>query len=335
MSADAPLSIDVVVVAFNRFDLTQSCLHHLASQTRPYRLTVCDNGSTDDTATRTRAMRPDAEVVRFATNQAFSVACNAGVAAGDGDVVVLLNNDVDCRPDFLERLVGPLEAEPSVGSVAALSIRPDQQHIDSIGMTCDATLSGFARLQGRPIADAASASPVLTGPAGSAAGYRRAAWEEVGGLDERFFAYNEDFDLGLRLRSAGWETVAAPDAICVHLGSATHGHRTAWQRDHAGFGRGYVLRRYGLLRGAGAARVALTELVVVVGDAVISLDLAAARGRLRGWRAARGLPARPLPPPEAIDRAITLRTALALRRGVYASAGIAGSRPLRRRRAPS
>ena len=42
------------------------------------------------------------------------------MAAGDGDVVVLLNNDVDCRPDFLERLVAPLERDPALGSVAAL-----------------------------------------------------------------------------------------------------------------------------------------------------------------------------------------------------------------------
>jgi len=311
MPASTPLSIDVVVVAFNRFDLTESCLRHLAAQTREHRLIVCDNGSTDDTAGQVRAMRPDAEVVRFEANQAFSVACNAGVAAGGGDVVVLLNNDVDCRPDFLERLVAPLRDYPLIGSVAALSIRPDESHIDSIGMTSDVTLSGFLRLQGRPIAEARSADPVLTGPAGAAAAYRRAAWDQVDGLDEHFFAYNEDFDLGLRLRVAGWGTVAAPDAVCVHLGSATHGHRTAWQRGHGGFGRGYLLRRYNLLRGRGAARTALTEVVVIVGDALISRDLAAGRGRLRGWRAARSLPARQRPPREALDGAITLRDALA------------------------
>lgn len=317
MPAADPLSIDVVIVAFNRFDLTESCLRHLATQTREYKLVVVDNGSTDDTAGQVRAMRPDAELVRFESNQAFSVACNAGVAAGGGDIVVLLNNDVDCRPDFLERLAAPLQDDPGLGSVAALSIRPDGEHIDSIGMTCDATLSGFLRHQGRPIADATLAQPVLTGPAGAAAAYRRSAWDEVGGLDEHFFAYNEDFDFGLRLRIAGWGTVAATDAVCVHLGSATHGLRSAWQRDHAGFGRGYLLRRYGLLRGRGAARAALTEAIVIVGDALISRDLAAGRGRLRGWRAARTLPARTPPPPAAIDDSITMRDALEMRRGVY------------------
>jgi N-acetylglucosaminyl-diphospho-decaprenol L-rhamnosyltransferase len=317
MPARAPLSIDVVVVAFNRFDLTESCLRHLAAQTPPYRLIVCDNGSADDTAARTGRLRPDAELVRFESNQPFAVACNAGVTAGDGDIVVLLNNDVDCRPDFLERLVAPLQADPSIGSVAALCIRPDGERIDSIGLTSDVTLSGFPRLQGRSIAEAGLTRPVLTGPAGTAAAYRRTAWEQVEGLDEHFFAYNEDFDLALRLRVAGWATAAAPDAVGVHLGSATHGHRSAWQRRHGGFGRGYVLRRYGLLGGSGAVRSALTESLVVVGDALISRDLSAARGRLAGWRAAGRLPSRARPPQEAIDASITLRDAIALRRGVY------------------
>ena len=320
MAPGAPLSIDVVVVSFNRFDLTESCLTHLAAQTREHRLILVDNGSTDDTAQRTRDLRPDADVLRFEQNQAFSVACNAGVGVGDGDVVVLLNNDVDCRPSFLERVVAPLERDPAIGSVAPLCIRPDERFIDSIGMTSDITLSGFQRLQGHPIADASLAEPTLTGPAGSAAAYRRAAWEEVGGLDEKFFAYNEDFELGLRLRVAGWATIAAPDAVGVHIGSATHGHRSAWQRDHAGFGRGYVLRRYGLLRGRAGARAALTEVLVVVGDALISRDVAAIRGRLRGWRAAGALSAREYPPPAAIDATITLRDAIALRRGVYSGA---------------
>ena len=98
----------------------------------------------------------------------------------------------------------------------------------------------------------------------------------------------EDFDLALRLRSAGWRTVVAADAVGVHLGSATHGHRSAWQRRHGGFGRGYVLRRYGVLRGRTAPRTLVTEAVVVLGDLAISRDLAALRGRLAGWRAAPG-----------------------------------------------
>ena len=312
-----PLSVDVAVVAYNRYDLTESCLRHLAAQTREHRLIVCDNGSTDGADARVAADWPDATHLRMETNRGFAEACNAAVAAGDGDVVVLLNNDVDCRPDFLDRVVAPLEADDAVGSVAALCVRPGGERIDSIGLTMDATLSPFPRLQGRPVAEAGAASPVLVGPAGTAAAYRRTAWEQIGGLDERIFAYGEDFDLALRLRAAGWEAAAAPDAAGIHLGSATHGHRTARQRRNGGFGRAYLMRRYGILRSPAGPRAAFTEALVVAGDAIISRDLEALKGRVAGWRAAGGLPRRALPPSAAFDEGITLRDAIALRRGVY------------------
>jgi GT2 family glycosyltransferase len=311
------LSIDVAVVAFNRYDLTSSCLTHLAAQTREHRLIVCDNGSTDGAGERVAADWQAATHLRMETNRGFAEACNATIAAGNGDVVVLLNNDVDCRPDFLERVVAPLEADPAVGSVAALCIRPGGERIDSIGLTMDRTLSPFPRLQGQPVAEASSPATVLVGPAGTAAAYRRSAWEQVDGLDERIFAYGEDFDLALRLRAAGWETVGAPDAAGIHLGSATHGHRTARQRRNGGFGRAYLMRRYGILRGRAALRAAFTEALVIAGDAVISRDVEALRGRLAGWRAAAGLPRRQLPPAAAFDEGITLRDAIDLRRGVY------------------
>jgi GT2 family glycosyltransferase len=315
-----PLSIDVVIAAFNQYDLTESCLRHLREQTRAHRVVVCDDGSTDGTAQRLAREWPAVHVVGTADNRGFARASNAAAAAGDGDVVVMLNNDVECRPDFLERLLAPLERDAGVGSVAALCVRPGGDVIDSVGLTADRTFSPFARLRGRPVAEAASTRPVLVGAAGTAAAYRRDVWDALGGLDERIFAYGEDFDLALRLRAAGWGTTAATDAVGVHLGSGTFGHRSAWQRRQGGFGRAYLVRRYRVLRGPAAVRTAFTEVLVVAADAVVSRDLAAFRGRVAGWRTAAGLPPLAPPPAAAIDQGIGLREMLALRRGVYTGA---------------
>ena len=310
-------SIDVVLVAYNRYELTESCLRHLQAQTVAHKLIVVDNGSTDRTRARLRAEWPAAQLVCFDENQGFPKACNSGAASGSGEIVVLVNNDVDCRADMLEHLIAPL-ADPRVGSVASLMLQPGGALIDSIGLAVDPTLAGFPRLQGHPVDRAREVVPVLAGPSGTVAAYRRSAWEQAGGLDEKMVAYMEDFDLALRMRIAGWRTVAAPDAVGIHLGSATHGHRSASQRYNGGFGRGYMLRRYEILRRRVALRTLLTEAVVVLGDLAISHDLRALRGRLAGWRAARGLTPLPLPPAESIDVRIGLRDSLALRRGVYA-----------------
>jgi N-acetylglucosaminyl-diphospho-decaprenol L-rhamnosyltransferase len=312
-------SIDVVVAVHNHYELTRDCLEHLARQTVTHRAIVVDDGSSDNTPERLRRDWPDVTVIELGGNYGYTKAVNRGVSAGEGECVVLLNNDVQLRPDCLERLVAPLRDDPTVGSVAAAMLTPDERTIDSVGVSADTTLAGFARLQGRPVADAALRAPVLTGPEGTTGAYRRSAWEQVGGLDETIVAYMEILDLALRLRTAGWVSAGAPQACGVHLGSSTYGRRSARQRRMAGFSRGYLLRRYGVLRGRAVARALLTEAAVVAADLAICHDTQALRGRVQGWRAGAGLQRHAPPPDEAIDRSISLWKSLQLRRSAVAS----------------
>src|ERR1700733_4619452 len=96
-------SVDVVIVTYNRYDLTDSCLRHLRAQTFAHHVIVVDNNSTDGTPARVRAEWPDVQLKCLDRNYGFAVGCNRGVAAGSGEIVVLLNNDVHCRADFLAR----------------------------------------------------------------------------------------------------------------------------------------------------------------------------------------------------------------------------------------
>jgi N-acetylglucosaminyl-diphospho-decaprenol L-rhamnosyltransferase len=270
---------------------------------------------------RLREEFPDAQVVELGANLGFPVACNRGVRAGTGEIVVLLNNDVDCRPDFLERLVAPFCDDERIGSVAALLLTPAEDRIESFGLVVDATLAGYPRLRGSTPGAAQVAQALPLGPSGAAGAYRRQAWEEVGGLDEGVLFYGEDVDIALRLHAAGWATAAVSDAVALHIGSATAAHRSAWQRYQGGFARGYFLRRYGVFRRSAAMRAAATEAIVVVGDALVfSHDLVALRGRIAGWRAARGR-GRTALPRGAVDDRITFSRSLRLRFGVYTERG--------------
>jgi GT2 family glycosyltransferase len=280
---------------------------------------VCDNGSTDGTPEHLREHFPEVRLIELRANVGFGAACNRGVRAGTSDVVVLLNNDVECPPDFLERLGASFELDNSIGSASALLLMPGEARIESFGLAVDPTLAGYPRLRGAPRECAQTTDPVLVGPSGAAGAYRRAAWEQVGGLDEGVFAYAEDVDLALRVRAGGWETAGAIDAVGVHIGSASAVTRSNWQRYQGGFARGYFLRRYGILHGSAAVRALITEALVVVGDAVVfSHDLAALRGRIDGWGAARGRE-RLHPPEHVIDRRITFVQSVKLRLGVYAA----------------
>jgi GT2 family glycosyltransferase len=313
-------SIDVIIPVHNGSGLTHACLTHLSAQTVPHAVIVCDNGSTDGTPEHVRRFFPDVRVIELGANVGFPAACNRGANEGSGDVVVLLNNDVEPRPDFLEHLVAPFRDDEHLGSVTSLLLVPGEQSIESFGLAVDPTLAGYPRLRGLPAREAQATDPILIGPSGAAGAYRRKAWQEVGGLDEGVFAYAEDVDLALRIRAAGWLTTAATDAVAIHIGSASAVTRSAWQRYQGGFARGYFLRRYGVLRSRVAARALVTEALVVLGDAVVfSHDLAALRGRLAGWRAAAGKPHILRPPQETIDDRITFVKSVGLRLNVYSA----------------
>jgi GT2 family glycosyltransferase len=285
------LNIDIIIPVHGGWPLTKRCLEYLRRQTVEHRVFVVDNASPDASGERVSEDFPEVTAIPMGTNRGFGAACNAGIAAAEGAVVVILNNDVDCDPNFLEEATAPL-ADAQVGMVAPQLLRPGRRTIDSVGLAADVTLAGFPRLQGHPAPAAQVETPLLLGPTGAAAIYRRSAWEDAGGFDERIFVYQEDLDVALRIRAAGWRAASAPAAVGVHAGSAPAGRRSAWQREQAGFARGYLLRRYGVLRSA-PVRALATEAAVVAGDLAASRDAAAARGRLRGWRAAAGLATHP------------------------------------------
>ena len=311
-------SIDVVVPVHGGWELTRRCLETLSAQTVHHRVFVVDNASPDDTARHVSEGRAGVDLVPMGANRGYSAAVNAGTAAGDGEIVVVLNNDVECDRDFLERLVAPLETEPRVGMTTPLLLRPGREKVDGAGLVVDSTLAAWPRLQGRPVSESGTDDGVHAGPSGAAGAFRREALESAGGFDERIFLYGEDLDAVLRLRAAGWEAVLAPDAVAVHVGGASTGRRSRWQRRHFAWARGYLLRRWGVLRTRAAARTLFLEAAAVVGDLAASRDLAALTGRVAGWRAARGLERRELPR-QAVDP-MGWRENVRRRRGDYADA---------------
>jgi N-acetylglucosaminyl-diphospho-decaprenol L-rhamnosyltransferase len=286
-------SIDVVIPTWNGRDLLESCLKSLEGQTLGHSVIVVDNGSQDDTAELVRERFPNVLLVKLERNYGFAGAVNRGVERGEGQFVVLVNNDVECDPAFLDQIVAPFEDE-RVGMVAGLLLRPGREAIDGYGIECDATLAAYPRFADAPYPVTRVHDDGLLGPSGGAAAYRRDAYSAAGGLDEGTFAYMEDVDLALRLRDSGWGAVGAPGATGIHLGSATFGHRSRAQVEIAGASRAYMLRKYGVLgRGLTTGVWALgVEVGVTLIDTIAGRDLAAARGRVNGWKRAAGRHAR-------------------------------------------
>jgi N-acetylglucosaminyl-diphospho-decaprenol L-rhamnosyltransferase len=309
------MTIDVVIPTWNGRELLERCLESLERQTVEHRVIVVDNGSSDDTVEVVLERYPAAHLVELERNYGFAGGVNRGVEQGDGQFVVLVNNDVECDPHFLEELIAPFSHE-RVGMTAGLLLRPGRAAIDNYGLECDATLAAFPRFAGAPYPETRVDDDNLLGPSGGAAAYRRDALTAVGGFDERMFAYMEDVDLALRLRTHGWLAAGSPKATGIHLGSATIGHRSRWQVEIAGVSRAYMLRKYDVLgHGLTTAAWALAvEAGVTLLETVTGRDLAAARGRLRGWKAGAG--ARQSLPDGAVNRELRFRDGVRRRAAV-------------------
>lgn len=285
----------VVIPTLNARDLLAEALEHLEAQTVGHDVVVVDNASTDGTSELLAERFPDVRVLRMGENLGFGRAVNRGVAAAETDAVVLINNDVLCAPDFVERLLEPLEAGAAMAAGVLLQHdRPEL--VDSAGIELDTTLRSWDSLWNRPVAQlAGTAEPV--GPCGGAAAFRVDAFREVGGFDERFFAYWEDVDLALRLRLAGHTCVRAERARALHKHGQTLGAASPAQRRLEAFGRAYVLARYRVARTDVATRlkIAVLDWPVLLVHLVVRREIAPLRERWRGTR--NGLERPPLRAP--------------------------------------
>lgn len=301
----------VYIPNFNGAAQLGRTLRGLAAQTREADVVLVDNGSEDDSVELARQELPGIKVLELGENLGFGPALNRAVAAHPADAVILLNNDAEPEPRFVEALLDGLTGgADSVAGVLLQERAPEL--IDSAGVVADSTLMGFDHLHGEPAEAAATAAEPL-GPTGGAALYRREAFEAVGGFDERIFLYYEDLDLALRMRAAGGRCRLAPEARALHAYSASLGAASAAKYARTGWSRGYMLRRYGVMRNPRLALRALAcEGALCAGQLLKDRTAAGLKGRLRGWRDGAGLEPREVAGAGLLD--LSAREALARRR---------------------
>ncbi len=217
-------NISVVVVTWNGLHLLQPCVAALQAQTVAHELVIVDNGSADGTAAWVGEALPGATLVALPTNLGFAGGNNAGIRVAGGELIVLINNDTLPDPDFLAELIAPHLAHRRLGATAGVLTFAHQPHlVASAGIAVGRDGVHRDLWATWPVTDLPAGPVPIFGASGGAACYRRAALDDVGLLDEQFFAYLEDADLAWRLRLRGWETWLAPRARIRHIYSATSG----------------------------------------------------------------------------------------------------------------
>ena len=228
LSAHHGAGMALVTVTHNSASTVERLLGSIDLHLPGARVIVVDSGSTDGSATAARAAAPRATVIELGENVGFGSASNAGVAAVEEPICVLINPDAELVDASLADLAADLLA-PGVPEriLAPAVLSPDGSRQQTGHLDPDSRLLWVKAL----VPPAALPAPLrtLVDPWRSQRS-RRVGWavgaclvaptvtlRRLGPFDERIFLFGEDLDLGLRAADAGVETVFRPDARVVHL----------------------------------------------------------------------------------------------------------------------
>ena len=221
MSGEHPL-VYVIVLNWNRWPDTAECLQSCRGLTYPrYRLLLVDNGSTDGSEARLRALFPDLEILQTGENLGFAGGNNAGIhhALDRGaEYVWLLNNDAVVDPAALNELVAVAHRDARVGVAGSkILYYGDPQRLNCAGGRIS-RLTGFPYNRGRGALDRGQFDRVedVDYVLGCSCLIRAEAMRHAGLMDHRFFLYFEDAEWNFRLRRRGWRLVLAPRSVVWH-----------------------------------------------------------------------------------------------------------------------
>ena len=218
--------VSVIIPSWRRPDLLQECLSHLTEQTIPrdnHEIIVVENEAQPETASVVQ-LPANARIIPLTENLGTTGSVNFALQQSSSRYVLLLNNDVELDPHFLEVLIAVLQGNPKCGFATGKLLNARRR--DTLDGAGDALLCGGGSYRlGHDDPDHGQfdqAVPIIAG-CGAATLFRRSVLDEIGGLDDDFFAYLDDVDLGLRAQLAGYQGIYTPQAVAWHLGSASLG----------------------------------------------------------------------------------------------------------------
>jgi GT2 family glycosyltransferase len=215
--------VTVIIVNWNGKHFLDTCLTSLRNQSfKDFEVILVDNGSSDGSAEYVRGHFPEVQLIALGENRGFTGANIAGWEQARGKLIVLLNNDTETHPHWLQEIHNASVQFPQAGSFASKMLYFDQRdRIDNCGFVL--TSAGVTMDLGRGEKDGSAwATPrKVFGACGGAAAYRRKMLDEMGFLDDDFFMTYEDVDLSFRSQLHGYECVFVPAAVVYHRYRAT------------------------------------------------------------------------------------------------------------------
>lgn len=267
------VDVSIIIVHWNVPSLLEACLASIQRErfSAATEIIVVDNGSDTPALREVIARHPAVQPLFLGENRGYAAGCNAGLRAARGSAALLLNPDTEVLAGALETMWTTLRVARHVGMVAPILMNPNGS-LQSAGYR----FPGIANV----VLDLLPAPPRLLEsslngrfspgdgvtpyrvdyPLGAAMLVRRAAWEDVGLLDEGYGMYCEEIDWARRFAERGWTILVAPSARLVHHGGSSTRQRAEAMRLALWESRARYLARWGTPR-----QRALIPRIVVLG----------------------------------------------------------------------
>jgi GT2 family glycosyltransferase len=225
--------VSVIILTYNGIRLLRLCLPSvLASKYSNLEIIVADNASSDGSAEWLASTHPSVLVVRHPSNLLFCAGNNRAVDHASGEYIVLLNNDVEVEPSWLEPLIDCMEADAAVGAVQPKLLqyqdRSKFEYAGGAGGHIDRY--GYPFTRGRMFFEMEVDSGQydhdmdIFWATGAALCTRKAVFQKLGGFDERFEMHMEEIDLCWRMQRKGLSIRAVSASRAYHIGGASLPH---------------------------------------------------------------------------------------------------------------
>jgi GT2 family glycosyltransferase len=224
MSINVDAKVVVVIPNLSAAKELVDCLDSLLGQSLQPHIIVVDNASTDNSVELVETKYPMVELIKHDKNKGYAGGVNPGFRRAielGAPYTAPFNNDAVADKDWLKHLVTYLDSHPEAGLAACKVLSADGKHIDSTGDWFTNWGLPYPRGRGETDIDKYDTQTEIFAASGAASLYRVAMLEQIGLLDEDFFAYYEDVDLSFRAQLAGWKVAFVPQSVVRHETSTT------------------------------------------------------------------------------------------------------------------
>ena len=221
--------ISVVILNWNGSAMLQRFLPSVIRYSEEAEIIVADNGSTDHSIDILREKFPSVRILPFRENYGFAEGYNRAIQQIETPYVLLLNDDVEVTPHWLQPLLEFMNHHPEVAACQPKILSETQRELFEYAGACGGFIDhlGYPYCRGRIFnhveKDRGQYDQVcpIFWATGAALLVRTDVFRKEGGLDKRFFAHMEEIDFCWRLRSRNYRIYCIPQSTVYHVGGGT------------------------------------------------------------------------------------------------------------------